>query len=74
MIQPVKPSPSLLKVLTENTKYQSFIRTLPNKNKGKLELKGRGIYIIVILIVAIVIALFATGIINLEMLGVKTNP
>lgn len=72
MIQPVKPSPALLKVLTENTKYQSFIRTLPNKNKGKLELKGRGIYIIVILIVAVVIALFASGIINLEMLGVKT--
>jgi len=74
MIQPVKPSPALLKVLTENTKYQSFIRTLPNKNKGKLELKGRSIYIIVILIVAVVIALFASGIIDLEMFGVKTNP
>ena len=72
MIQPVKPSPALLKVLTESKKYESFIRTLPKNEKSKMELKGKGIYIIVIIIVALVVGLFATGIIDISMLGVKT--
>lgn len=73
MIQPVKPTPALLKVLTLNTKYQHFIRSLPDENKTKIQLKGKWIFIVIIAIVAIVLGLFFGGIITPEMLGVPTN-
>jgi hypothetical protein len=72
MIQPVKPTPPLLKVITESSKYAKFIRSLNMKKLG-MELKGKWIYIVVIIIIAIIIGLFITGVITPEMLGVNTH-